>query len=48
MYNKTDISPHDSPHKDPHQYNGEVIDNQQDSIIKSNGKKIYLECSLMQ
>ena len=43
MYNKTDISPHDSPHKDPHQYNGEVIDNQQDRIIKSNGKKIYVE-----
>ena len=47
MDNKTAISPHVSPHKDPNQYNGEVVDNQSDSTIKPNGKKVYLECSLM-
>ena len=43
MSNKTDISTRISPHKDPNQYNGEVIDKQSDSKIKPNGKKFYLE-----
>ena len=47
MDNKTAISPHVSPHKDPNQYDGEAIDNQTVNPIKPNGKKLYLECSLM-
>ena len=47
MFNKNDLSTHISPHNNPNQYNGEVIDNQSDSTNKPNGKKVYLECSLM-
>jgi len=43
MFNKTDISTRISPHKDPNQYNGEVIDKQLDSEIKPNGKKFFIE-----
>jgi len=28
MINKLKVSPHNSPHKDSYQYNGEIFDNQ--------------------
>ena len=46
MISKLKVSPHNSPHKDPHQYNGETIDNQSISDKPVNTKKLFIECSL--
>jgi len=42
MINKLKVSPHNSPHKDSYQYNGEIFDNQ--SVINKSVHTKKLLC----